>query len=108
MKTINSEVTIAFVYASFQDCLTMLPLMDNLLDSLVRSVKSIKSSSHKSWMKGHVNDFKTSKKQLTLLLRCGFCPTDSELLEEYMNIDIDAEAEKIQFDDKGNRIKDGE
>ena len=105
MKVINSEVTVQFVAPTFSDAVAILPIVDDLVTNLDRSVNNIPKIERMYYVKDRQEEAKRFQKQLRILMQCGFCASDEDLCDKLLALDIDKEFRKLKFDDKGNRIK---
>lgn len=107
MKTINEQVSVSFVAATISDAICMMPIVDEIVEGLHQMKKDAekKPPYWQSDAQRLVKDFNRQKRQLRIMLECGFAPSDEDLADQLMSVKLENILEQHQWDEKGKLVE---
>lgn len=109
MRTIQENVSVNFVAATFNDALKMLPLMDDMMNELENIKKKVeKGLTYEGWFKSELSTFKAIKERFLILMQCGFITSNEDLADQLIATNLEAIHSQWKYDEKGHIIKEGE
>lgn len=107
MKTISEQVSVSFVTATVSDAICMMPIVDGIVSSLNNVYERYKDKAPR-WRhdaERTVKDFNRIKRQLCIMLDCGFIPSDEDLADKLMCINLENIFEQWQWDESGKLVE---
>lgn len=107
MKTINEQVSVSFVSATVSDAICMMPVIDSIVSSLKEIYERYKDKAPRwrSDAERTVKDFNRVKRQLCIMLDCGFVPSDEDLADKLMCIHLENIFAQYQWDESGKLVE---
>lgn len=107
MRTITDQVSVSFVAATVSDAICMMPVVDGIVISLDETYKRYKDKAPR-WRgdaERIVKEFNRAKRQLCIMLDCGFVPSDEDLADKLMCIHLENIFAQWQYDESGKLVE---
>lgn len=107
MKTITEQVSVSFVTATVSDAICMMSVVDNIVSSLKDRYDRYKDKAPRwrSDAERAVKEFNTVKRQLTIMLDCGFVPSDEDLADQLLSVNLENIFAQYQWDENGKLVE---
>lgn len=107
MKTITEQVSVSFVTATVSDAICMMSVVDSIVSSLNDTYKRYKDKAPRwrSDAERIVKEFNHTKRQLCIMLDCGFVPSDEDLADKLMCIHLENIFAQWQWDESGKLVE---
>ena len=107
MRTITEQVSVSFVTATVSDAICMMPVVDDIVSTLNDVYQRYKDQAPRwrSDAERAVKKFNNTKRQLRIMLDCGFLPSDEDLADTLMTVSLENIFAQWQWDESGKLVE---
>lgn len=81
MKQINQTTEVAYSCIDFQDAITMLPVVDEIVKKYRAETVWLDNHRDDKWASDHLEQLSKVASQLRVLFKLGFCPSNPDMVQ---------------------------